>query len=369
MPKKSHASTAISACVLFLVFLTGEVAAQAQITVSGAPIVDLGEEDGILAVEDVALGEDIFAVADPSTSQVSTYSFDGEFRMRFGGEGQGPGEFVSLSSIHWCDQAWVAWDARLDRISVVERSSDLRTTFVLPAVDGLLPQHPTCFEDRLLSTYVSVEGRPPGSYRPTAIVHEFGLDGDHVRRVGSFPADERTRHEGSDGPRLLGKVTLLVLSADGFWVGTGDDGFALSKYDFEGRRVGNAELAVPARPIERDDLQHMWNRQLGAAERYGPEVVERLRRNQLALEYPDSYPPYQSAFLDGNGRLWVKHYLGPRDTAERWEVFDAVGDHVATFQGPDGFRLTDVRGRFAVGIGTDALEAERAYGYELVWRE
>lgn len=337
---------------------------QESLALRGGPILDLGEEQGVLAVTSVSLGENRVAVADPTTREVSVYTIGGDLQLSVGGPGEGPGEFASLASVVRCGSAWAAWDPRLDRLTVV-RGSELEGTFRLPEIDGGLPQRPSCFEERLLVPYLSVGEPSLGSYRPDVSVHQFSLDGRHQRRIRTIPWDERTRHTSSDGPRLLGKVTVLVPTQNGFWVGTGDDGYSLVHYGWEGEQTGAARLDVPPRPVLRPDLEHMWNRQLRAAEQYGPDVVDGLRRNQQALEYPEHYPPYESAFLDEQSSLWVKRYAGPRDNAESWDIFDSAGAHMGTFRGPDGFRLTDARGSLAAGVWRDEYDVERARVYRL----
>lgn len=357
------------ACVSLLLLshiLTGSRTSGQALWTIGEPLLTVESE----GAEAAFVLDSLLFVAMRGSAQIRAFEIpSGRLRAAVGRPGQGPGEFTLLRWLDSCDGRVVhAWDPVTGMISVFSPSLELISTlrlpprYVLTPGDALtevrVPRGVTCGPDgELLVTYVPA--RVPsseGPYTPLMELVAIPLMGGPARSVGQFRASERYRFTRSDGPRPLGKVTIVAGLPDGVLVGAGD-AWRLARYHADGTFLEYIRLAVGgASVITRADLERLWDAELDATRANGGDVAAR-RRALRNIEYPPSFPPYQSIIVS-SGEVWIKHYPRPGDQGEMWTVSTLNSMEPATVRLPYGFRALSFDDRTVIGV--QRVELERA---------
>ncbi len=336
--------------------------------VGAVPLLTVTEELRIGNVEDPDLGfsriRDVdvdrdgnIYVAESLDREIRVYGPDGDFLHRFGGNGQGPGEFVNLM---WFgvvgDTVWTL-DPSQKRTTLFDRTGTLLSTgtwesvpvthptpgtsaFVVPLdmhTDGL-------FRGEMSITALSIGSDPdaPGSQDSLRIPEVlFDASGAVVDTIGwdVRPPPGRSRTQriqmGSRQytvPRPPGDGLLEVTQADGRWmvkrtVASSDEvaTFSIVRLGLTGDTLFGREYRYPPKryPDEVLDSLASWR---ATSRSSGPEVDVDALQLQLrnAMDFPDFQPPILAGVGGGDGTLWLRREDTGGDSY-RWLVI-----------GPDG---------------------------------
>jgi len=306
------------------------------------------------------------AVADGGSREIRMLSDDGSLLRRFGRQGDGPGEFRILAWIARCGASGItSLDGATGRITRWTVEGEPRESLRLQGLsEGPPPYSARCGPNGRFA----VMGWPrigdyeggQGPYRLEAAVGVLSPTGELLQEVGTFPGPERYRYSASDGPRPLGRRTLVHMGTDGVYVGTGDR-YEIEVIGADGsrRRFGRPDSLVPMTA----DLVRVWHDSVVASV---PEARRAAaRRGLLQHEHPGTLPPYSDLGIDEQGFVWITRFGVPGERSTTLDVFSRVGDLVATLKVNHPFRLTDVGDDYILGVGTDDLGIERVYRYRL----
>jgi hypothetical protein len=260
----------------------------------------------------------------------------------------------------------VAWDPLQGRITTLRTDFKEVSTFNLPALGGRLPQGVVCSAGGFFVTYrVSGLELPIGPYRPTFVLHQFSLDGEHLGQFTEVPGDERYRQEGSDGPRTFGLKTIVLPTVDRVVVGTGE-GPELWRYNMAGERIADIPFGEEMRPIRSQELEAYQTKSLATVEsRYGRETADLLRLNQTLYEYPAHYAPYDWGLVGPAGNLWLREPSAVGVETETWLVISPDSSGIARVVMPVRFRLMNVGLTRIMGVWRDVTDVEFVRAYRL----
>jgi hypothetical protein len=325
-----------------------------------------GEFNRINAVIPLPGGE--LLVADAGESALKVFSESGEYLRAIGRQGEGPGEFRSIS--------WVALEG--DTL-IVHDFSIRRLTFL--HLDGTLlnvvvprPQGPTASvraqarmpDGRwLVSGLKSYEGEmPAGVVRDT---FAFGLlpasgEGDveyfHRDLTGSM-----VRVEGINagvlgfasswplGNRLGGRIVVLRPE-------TG----MMTVYDANGIQEAALPLPMPMRPITGSERSRLRAEALEAAR---PERKAFAEARFADGAVPEHYPAFASVVPDGEERLWFEAWEHEPPPSRRYWVVSIAGEWVAEITMPPGFQPMTIGPDWVLGIHRDDDGVQRVMRYGL----
>ncbi len=319
-----------------------------------------------------------------SPEEIRIFDSDGDLRRRYGGPGEGPGEFRGLSSAWARGDTVEAWDSRLARITRFRPDGEIETVhlqydadhWILSSVVGVAS------EGWLLNSTVAtslVEGE-----RDSLVVYHFGRDG---RQVG----DEIARTAGMDRGRLSSNRTgpLPLSPAAKFSFRSDREGERLyvaetlapriEIFDLSGTSVGT----VAWEPEQSWDPDHAFERAGRVAEegrelpfrgaiQYDPEWVR-------TTSPPDNVPVFSDFAVDEKGFVWVRPYDPERDAVAlggspgdgrtgpggEWRVFSPEGEEVGRVEVPDGLLLHQISSDAVVGVYRDELGVEFVRVYSL----
>src|SRR5690606_8145107 len=168
------------------------------------PLVEIGVLNGeapyqLFRVADAArLRDGRIVVVNGGTNELRVYGADGGHLATWGGEGEGPGEFLLMQSlVRWPGDSLPVWDRRTRRITLYSVEGDLGRTFPLPAIGSTdVPELAGVLDSGHLvlsgQAFFGDDGAPPSSGVQRVPVHVAVADaaGTLVGDLGSHPGQE-----------------------------------------------------------------------------------------------------------------------------------------------------------------------------------
>ncbi len=292
--------------------------------------------------------------------EVRVFDRSGVFVRSFGGEGEGPGEYLGPGRMFRLRADTLAiWDSRQRRLTILNGTGEVLST-VSPAGIGRRPQILTVLPDR--STLFEQEIRLPST--PTEYTQQFSnylLYGPDGVLRDSLPVQPRVEIAKWPvgplaGPRLFEEGTQFAGDWEGYWIGITRDE-EIRRYSLAGDLSLIVRWPSTDRMVEGD-----------AQERSVAELLETLGagvdREQAARvhrsrEVPEQYPSHGPMLVDALDLLWVQEFERPGSRGlSWWKVFDVEGALRATVAVPDNHRVLDVGDDYVLAVGSDALGVE-----------
>ncbi|WP_419941222.1 6-bladed beta-propeller [Candidatus Palauibacter sp.] len=323
-----------------------------------------GEPDSDFSdIVGVAHGPDgSIAVADRLLAQITVLSADGTVLVAMGREGDGPGEFRSLSGLvvdregrlvvfddshqrlsEWTFDGTLVGDTRLRR-----EGTDRQIGAVGQFADG---SRYASESDRLVATDVGGVGRDTVGY------HRLGDDGavgDALVRVpgsvtsmfsaGGMPPGIRGA---LFSPRALGATRGNCLLAGA------SDGPVLQIFDRTGVARGELRLEVQVDRATEDHRKRWISETIASFERMSGDEVSPQQTRMVeamgeAVGMAERIPFAYDLIVDDLGYVWIQPYQLPDGPGNsEWRVFAETGQAIGPVQLPEGLR--------ALAISTDAI--------------
>ena len=337
------------------------------------PTVEIGVLEG--APEDqlfrvvgaLRLSDGRIAVANAGTNEVRIYDQAGDHLETWGGEGEGPGEFVGMTGMmHWAGDSLAVWDLRTRRITVFHQTAGYARNFPIPTTEGMSLPRP---EGRLDSgelvlgeiRFGGTDGTPESGLQRSPIqVMAISPDGSDVRDLGLHPGQEvhmNVREQAVEvytSPYALG--TVIVPAGRDVLVSS-NERFELRFWDLDGNLVRLVRLAEPRHVVTPAD------REAALAARLEGVPEERragIRAAQERFPLPDTLPAMAGVVRDAPGHFWVEPFgIDGQFPTERWIVVAPDGSVAATAILPAGLDVYDIGADYLLAAGTDDLGVER----------
>ena len=349
--------------------------------VASMPGLDIGPEYNLYqARAGFRLPDGRIVVAHASTQEFLVFGPEGDLLERFGGRGQGPGEFSNLGRVRrWQADSILAVDFPV-RASVLAPDGRFVRTFRIPPLpDGRMSLLVDGFSDgRLL---VTPAGGPPsgaGLDRRERSLWSITPAGDDARHLVSFPELEQYFFE-STPPRPLA-LRRPFFGHTAYYVAGGGKLFWGSTERFEIR-------------VHRQDgtLERVFRRSHEPRFFHSPDVEDlieatvpsgsdsNLERSwrRILRELPSSgavpawgWPDYGAQYgpglqLDDEGYLWVVEYYMPGEERNARSVFSPDGMWLGSVELPPRFTPWHIGEDFMLGRWRDDLDVEHVRLYAL----
>ncbi len=302
------------------------------------------------------------AVADGGSNTIRLFNADGSFDSMFGGEGQGPGEFERISTLHFHqpDELWV-YDGRALRLSIFRTNGELVETTSFRSEAGFPEVYIGRFSDghhavawitqtARAQDVVTPDPIEVGRFDPDGHLAEVVFEDSGMRRLGS-PIPFSPHFAGA----LIGDTVFTLNGLDGRVLGRGASGDTVAEWTF------------PVAPVSATEARELLVPQLDSSA---------LRRFEALPGLPefDAVPWVSDLITDAGGRLWLKqydpaldgHWTGRRRTGGVWYALSTAGETVASVEVPDSLRLLFVGEDQVVGLTRDDLGVERIRVHRLV---
>ncbi|MDX1494245.1 MAG: hypothetical protein R3253_09310 [Longimicrobiales bacterium] len=361
-------------------------AAQMEWRLSSLPTLTVGDVPSpghqLFRVADATrLPDGRLVVLNAGTSEIRIFSPSGDLAEVVGGEGDGPGEYQSLSAIRrdrsggfWVYDWSAARATHLDRdFEVIETRRvgyDLGAGIPVPSrfrpfEDGAIPIA------RGVLTMMEHHARRPGHYHDTIRVgvHHDGA----LREVFKLSRGEtfgvRVGSSGITRPIPFGETALYGAGPTSFVVGTSHSR-EFQVLDRRGRVLRTVQAGGQDRRVTRLDwelFQEAFREQYeggmrirGVAIEREPFVDEFLARTPRGRDFP----LFDAAQIDGMGRVWVREYsLGAQ--GRTWQALGEEGV-IALLDIPAEWEVLEFGEAYVVVLLKDEFDVESLRVYQIV---
>jgi hypothetical protein len=366
----------------------------APLALAPSPALEIGAVDGggpdelhgVLAPRLLADGGVLVPLR--PTSELRVFDAEGGFVARYGGEGDGPGEFRFLSEAWTRGDTLEAWDSHLSRVTRILPDGSVEAVR-LGAEDaarvGTLSSVVGVSRDGwLVNAVVGAGGDEPDRL----VVHHFGRDGSLLgHEVAHVPGMLRVRTESWSGPHPLSPAARF-----GFLAGeAGEGGEALMVAGTLEPRIRLVELEGSGADTLSWEPETRWAPEVAfrtvvetvrarEAEGTGPELpvaVDPAWAQELSP--PEAVPAFADFLVDPEGFVWVQRYEPERHAVVlggnvgegraapggTWVVLSLDGTRVGAVEVPERFQPHQITGDAVVGVYRDQWDVEYVRVYPL----
>ena len=282
-----------------------------------------------------------FYVADYDTHRILKYDSEGKYLLTFGREGQGPGEFQSLSIPRFNkDNNLYITDARNRRISFFDKDGKylkqirMSEIHVNPSINSkglILANKFNTSEEGNTQKRISIYG---------LFDDKFNLVVELYKDETEFPLP--TGIDASSMAGYIGKVYSLlafrpqVITAlannDSIYLGYPDK-YEINVYSHEGKPMRKITREYEPIPVNKKDEESFAK--LAGENLPNPPFTEDIKNKALQkIKYPKYKPAYQSFTLMDNGWL-VVIVDAIEDEYTLFDIFNQQGKYIAHFKTPD----------------------------------
>jgi hypothetical protein len=320
-------------------------------------------------------------VVDDGSSELRWFGPDGDFQLRAGGRGEGPGELLRVVSAALTPQdSVVLYDYRNQRLTWFGPEGVLGRTLraelhpamsLIPLRDGrvvIAEEQPTLnlggaeYNYSQDSVRIMVTG---GTSEPLdTLIHRAGreaatwvgyADGRPIgTRQFGLPFSHRT---------LVGGVSEQIVLVE-----SGRTELAFFNVDGEVVRLAlRTDVNPPplSAALRQEYVSHAVR---SATERGFPEQPARTGAEALLEVTPEGQrvSPFDRMLTDAvSGRIWVRDYVLEWDAgeAQHWTVHDSIGQVLGRVTTPPGLEVMQVGPDLLVGVERDHLGVEYVVGY------
>ena len=303
----------------------------------------------------------------------------GELRTT-GGEGGGPGEFAGSGlelALFREQDALTVWDPNNNfRLTTFSHTGDLLGTrrFDVSRVEfdhmvsafrlyGVFTDGSLAFVDG----FPRISGEPSAARRLPEYLAEVSEDGDK-RTIVEFLG-------GESGDILFGHGTLVSVGNDRVAVADTESaevmiidqsGELVSTIPMPGEGIRVSEELLTARLRDaRERARRSHDRTVERLEAMG-RSTEGFEFEERDYRYNEIAPAIDRMQFDGDGRLWMRHYVMPDADAKTWTVWDG-GPGTFSVDMPTSETLLDVRGSLVLLRARSELGVDRAVIRELIF--
>jgi len=338
------------------------------------PTLQIGsrEGDGPLQLFNVSgalrLSDGRIAVLNSGSNTVKVFGEDGAFLFEFGGDGDGPGEFRDLGSIHsLTGDTLLLWDGLRPGFSLFSTSGDfLRSQRLTPPGSEMLAGVEPLLNGLLVvRTYASplTHGgeRGVGVYRDPAPVFLFDRTGELLDTLSFFLSTEYALMEVA-GRTLFGaapfaKATYLDVHENRVYVGTAET-MEVEVLDPGGEvrtvsRHSGSDLA-----LTEDDQAWYRARMIDMAKT--PMEQQMLGPVLDAQVFPEARAAYSDLRVDREGAVWLRtgRHFPPLAPSNEWTVISEEGVFLGTVTFPERFEVFELGTDYVLGLWKDELDVE-----------
>lgn len=296
-------------------------------------------------------------VVDAGYHGLRYFSADGAFLRQVGREGDGPGEFRTISRAHRCGDRLVIESP----YQKVHHSHDLASGIRLRSYEPSAPPGERSFHT--IAAACGPDGRfiragywdpqsdlqrPQAMRLPVPYWVTDSLDTPAVE-LGMLPGpDLWMLGRGSSGPLALGKWPVVAMGADRIYIGTGDSLY-VEVYSRDGEPLGLVGRSWGDTSATPDDVTRY---------KYLDTLAKPNREDTIAMrswemqEWPTSIPAYTALHVDRDDNLWIRSFPRSVENLVRWVVFSPAGVEIGSVDLPSTLEVFDIGTDWVLGIET-----------------
>lgn len=277
---------------------------------------------------------------DKSQSNIQVFDALGNQRGVIGRAGQGPGEFLDITTIFIQGSKLVVYDSNLLRVSIFDKNSlELIESFNfdphgLGVADEVKFPHPRTLLDLNGNLFLSAflmndkDGRSYEGYYP--MDKKGKIASKRLVEVQYLKMHTGTLENGSPGSARLPFSTkgLIDVAYDGtiYHANTGE--FLINILNSKGE-LQNA-------------IYHPFKKAAFDKKEFEGKLSPYLKSLYKNVEYPGTWPALDGLFIDDEKRLWVSTIVDDQSIREWW-VLNESGELLSQFNWPSKDEIVDIR--------------------------
>jgi hypothetical protein len=350
------------------------------------PAAAIGTADGppetllFRATHAFRLSSGVIVIGNAGTHELRFYDAGGKHLKSVGREGEGPGEFATMS------RAWrirgdtiQVWDTRLHRMSWFAPDGKFLRSQVwawepIPLTDGARLTNPLSFLGVLADGSVIARSNPVaarpittpvGLNRIPVTVLVYSPLGQLRDTVGKFLDTEGFIYESvirRGGPQqkgfspvIFGEQFLIASGGASIAVGKGKP-YAIQIYDPTGKSVRTVQRATAETQATPEHVRRFKEWEVAALP---PE--SRALREESIKKVPSArtLPAYRGLEFDRDGNLWVEEYWMTKNDPRQWSIFDLNGRWLGRIVLPHELEILDLGSDYVLGRVRDELGVEQ----------
>lgn len=343
------------------------------------PTVRIGAASGPEAEEfyrvrgGLRLTDGSIVVLNGGTSEIRVFDAGGAFVGAAGGEGQGPGEFVSLALVgRLPGDSILIYDPAQDRFSVLTAEPSFARSFTTgegvdegsPVAKGLLADGqivvlgPTT---RTSPMAAGSAGTVLAGVRPLMILSSKA---DLRAVLDTLPTAPMLlqRGQGFSFTRVPFTTPTSVAVGDTLLhAGTGAT-YQIDSYDGTGRHVRSVRLDREPRPVTEAAVERVLDENSDGDAEARAELAERYDMMTL----PATMPTFRRMLVDRTDHLWVEDYRPVLSMPQVWTVFDPDGRALGRIRIPTDLTLLDVGPDWVLALMQDELALQYVVLHKLM---
>lgn len=317
----------------------------------------------------VLLGNGGLALANTGSSEVLLFSGEGAMTARIGGQGEGPGEFSSVTTLLATDEGFLAYDARLARLSEFSESGEFLTSSPLSPHSAIVSLKPLARDAAGRMLAILGEQRfflPEGMKRDTTPILSFTDSGAEPDTLGMLPAQEWT-YGGMPGGGMtrtepaFGRTMVAGGFRDRALIGD-TDVLSLSVYAADGRLTRLVRGSGGGWTVTDEEIEAWRAARLA---RRGPDIPDFYVEFVRNAPWRETHPAFHSAVLGPDEMVWIGLAARAGDETRRWLVLGPDGQPRGQLDLPEGATVLAIDADRFVLLETNALDEEevRLYRY------
>lgn len=347
------------------------LAASPSLVIGG---LDGPEDSGLYRVRGAArLPDGRIAVANDGSLEVKIFGVDGAQLASLGGEGQGPGEFNSVTLTGRLGDTLVALDRRLRRVSLVHPDEGFVRSFTIaepvtefPLGGWFFESGSVLIEDLSLSADGGFED---GFGRRPARLKSCDLTGALHSDFGELPGSEEftITRQGEHGTAIgissvpFGKSPQVAVAGDRLFFGS-QDSYEISVFDSRAALRTLVRLARSPVRVTDSDLAAYISAELEGSDEEKARA-ERERFEQMPMM--EFRPAHGAISADREGFLFVEEFRAPGMESIPVNVFDPDGRLVGRFEISADTEILEIGPGYLLALYEDSMDVEFVHLYEL----
>lgn len=341
---------------------------------SAAPLLEIGVAEGdslyqFFIVSGVhRLTDGRIVVANYGSRELRFYDSAGRFLTAVGREGEGPGEFRSLSRIDFLGDTLFVSDDGTYRVSVFTAEGAFVRAVHLSAFGLGITRILGLFGDG--SMLLRAQGADldilAGVNRESMLYYRINPSGTSVDTIGRFFAAEhfvefRGNGRYSSNALPFGRRSAVAVGDRTFYYTDGAS-ISVTEYSPQGDPIRILRYATDPMPVTEDDLDRFLEWYLSL---FDETVRRRVASGLRKLPLPATMPAVSGLLVDSEGDIWVGKYRSAFEKARCWWIFAAEGQLLGSMCLPEGFTPHQIGADFVLGVRKDDLGVERVALYGL----
>lgn len=361
---------------------TGEHASLRADEIVSIGAVEGDETETFNRISDLATGSDgRLHVLDGGDQIVDVYDRDGKWVLRYGGQGEGPAEFLGASLlIPWADSMAV-YDYRNQKLALFASDGSLLATrhWELPIFGFGFPSVLAPVPGGLIGVFeTGCSMPPPEDRRPAWKLFMLEPNGALEDTVAIFFPGSTLAVYGDRFcmaiSALAGADYELAVREDGFAAFTAQREYEIAFMRLRAREDYEGKLPTPDRivrrrvdpsPVTSAEVEAWRERHLTVSEDLDSDDVKAIRRAMDTTAVPENHPRIDALLWGDDGRLWVGRTVVGDDPSRTWDVYDGEGRLVAEAVLPANLGNVLVQDDMVWGTVRDELGVMYVKGFRL----